>query len=394
MKLNKLFVSALAALAFVACSKDGEPGAEGPDNGQGMSVTISLKTSGSEAVQATGKGTRAEVDNFGSTAIILKTIKVFFADGMNGNILEFREFTSDQVKNRTAVFHSINPSATHAIVAANYGTLLNDTPATVADLENIQLQLTSYQVLADVPLMSEVGSLVPNELEHPEVEGETDVTWCKVELTVAPVLARIEIGGNLKITTSTEADEKFVYKDFTPKYVGLNGLYKECTLAGKPATSAECIYTNSNAVGFPVLSTVGDVTATPQWMYNEFPEIDQQNMIKVDDNVIDLSKVYAYNVMPGDEPEITLQFESTPISPDELGDSAIVPVSPKAYIKIVNFSKEGATDKLEAGKIYKIDGISFPQDKITMLDNQVLCVEVIVKVLDWTVETVTPEFGK
>ena len=58
MKLNKLFVSALAALAFVACSKDGETGAEGPESGQGMSVTISLRNSGSAAAQAAGKGTR------------------------------------------------------------------------------------------------------------------------------------------------------------------------------------------------------------------------------------------------------------------------------------------------------------------------------------------------
>lgn len=392
MKLNKLFVSVLAALAFVACSKDGESGAEGPESGQGLSVTVSLQTTGSAAVQTFGKGTRAEVDDFGTTAITLKSIQVFFADGENGNILESKSFSSEQVAAKTAVFHSINPSVTHAVVAANCDELLTATPATVAALKNIQLDLVSYQALADVPLMSEVGSLVPNESEHPEIPGETDVNWCKVSLTVAPVLARIEIGGKLEITTGAEG--KFVYKDFTPKYVGLNGLYEECTLAGETGAGAERIYANSNAVGFPVLSTVGDVTATPQWMYNGFPESDQQNMIEAVENAIDLSKVYAYNVMPGDKPEITLQFASTPISPDELAGSAIVPVSPKAYIKIVNFSKDDAIEKLEAGKIYKIDGISFSQDKVTMLDDQVLCVEVTVTVQDWVVEPVTPEFGK
>ena len=392
MKLNKLFVSALAALAVVACSKDGDPVTEGPENGQGLSVTVSLRTSGSAAVQTAGKGTRAEVDDFSSTAITLREIKVFFADGENGNILESREFSETDITEKKAVFHSINPSATHAVVAANCNELLTATPATVAALKNIQLDLTSYQGLADVPLMSAVGALVPNESEHPTTPGETDVNWCKVELTVAPVLARIEIGGNLEIAAGAEG--RFVYTDFTPKHVGLNGLYEKCTLTGGTVNGAARIYANSNAVGFPVLSTVGSVTATPQWMYNEFQTTAQQNMIQATDHTVDLGKVYAYNVMPEDKPEITVQFASTPIPADELAGSAIVPVSPKAYIKIVNFSKDGATEKLEAGKIYKIDGISFTQDKITMLDDQVLCVEVTVTVRDWEIVTVTPEFGK
>ena len=49
---------------------------------------------------------------------------------------------------------------------------------------------------------------------------------------------------------------------------------------------------------------------------------------------------------------------------------------------------------LAPGKIYKIENISFNQDKVTMLDNQVLCVEVSVTVQDWEIVDVeNPEFG-
>ena len=388
MKLNKLFVSALAALAFVACSKDGETGAEGPESGQGMSVTISLRNSGSAAAQAAGKGTRSsETDFTEATTITLKKIKVFFADA-DGNIVDDGEFTDEQIGDKLAVFHGINPSATQAIAAANYGELLSSTPATITALKATKLTLVDYQgskLQEEVPLMSEAAALEENtDKEHPDTAGETDeeVTWCKVSLNLVPVLSRIEIGGNLTITSDMEGE--FVYTEFTMAHVGLNGLFPACTLGGDE--SGERVYTNTNATGFPATGT------TPAWMYDALPDTD---LIAAPGNSASMEKVYAYNVMPGDKPEITLQFNSTPRQ--DLPEGAPVPVSPKAYIKIVNFTDAAVDNKmtLEPGKIYKIENISFPQDKVTMLDNQVLCVEVTVTVQDWEIVDVeNPEFGE
>lgn len=382
MKLNKLFVSALAALAFVACSKDGETGTEGPENGNGISVTVALRTAGSADAQAASLGTRAVEDNFTTdNKITLRDIKVFFADGADGNIVEAKTFSSEEIESGSATFHGINPSATHAVVVANSGQLLAATPATVAALKATELDLTSYQTdLAVVPVMSEVGALEENSTtEHPDTEGETDVTWCKVSLNVTPVLARIEIGGNLTITSEME-EGKFVYTEFNPANVGLNGLFPACTLGGDE--SGERVYTNTNATGFPATGT------TPTWMYDALTSTD---LIAAPGNSASMGGVYAYNVMPGDKPEITLQFNSTPRQ--DLPEGAPVPVSPKAYIKIVNFA-EGGSMTLESGKIYKINNISFNQDRVTMLDNQVLCVEVTVTVEDWKIVDVeNPEFG-
>ena len=391
MKLNKLFVSALAALAFVACSKDGETGAEGPESGQGMSVTISLRNSSSAAAQAAGKGTRSsETDFTETTTITLKKIKVFFADA-DGNIVDDGEFTDEQIGDKLAVFHGINPSATQAIAAANYGELLSSTPATITALKATKLTLVDYQkskLQEEVPLMSEAAALEENtDKEHPDTAGETDeeVTWCKVSLDLVPVLSRIEIGGNLTITSDMEGE--FVYTAFTMANVGLNGLFPACTLGGDE--SGERVYTNTNATGFP---DTGDTSPTPTWMYDALPNT---NLIEAVGNSAPMDKVYAYNVMPGDKPEITLQFNSTPRQ--DLPEDAPVPVSPKAYIKIVNFA-EGAVNNpmtLEPGKIYKIEDISFNQDKVTMLDNQVLCVEVAVTVQNWEIVDVeNPEFGE
>lgn len=391
MKLNKLFVSALAALAFVACSKDGETGAEGPESGQGMSVTISLRNSGSAAAQAAGKGTRAAVEE-GFTqdagkAIELKSITVFFADA-SGNIVETGKFDEAQLTAKKAVFHGINPSATQAIAAANYGDLLpSATPATITALKATELTLANYQSKAlqtEVPLISVATDLVPDEAaNHPDDvdHGDDKIAWYKVSLDLVPVLSRIEIGGNLTITSDMEGE--FVYTAFTMAHVGLNGLFPACTLGGDE--SGERVYTNTNATGFPATGT------TPAWMYDALPDTD---LIAAPGNSASMEKVYAYNVMPGDKPEITLQFNSTPRQ--DLPEGAPVPVSPKAYIKIVNFTDAAVDNKmtLGPGKIYKIENISFPQDKVTMLDNQVLCVEVTVTVQDWEIVDVeNPEFG-
>lgn len=391
MKLNKLFVSALAALAFVACSKDGETGAEGPESGQGMSVTISLRNSGSAAAQAAGKGTRAAEAGFtqdAGTAIELKSITVFFADA-DGNIVETGQFDEAQLTAKKAVFHGINPSATQAIAAANYGDLLpSATPATITALKATELTLADYQskkLQTEVPLISGAANLVPDEAaNHPaDVDhGDDKIAWYKVSLDLVPVLSRIEIGGNLTIT-SEMAEGKFVYSAFTMANVGLNGLYEACKLGG--GESGERVYTNANATGFPA---TGDTSPTPTWMYDALPNTD---LIAASGNSASMEKVYAYNVMPGDKPEITLQFNSTPMQ--DLPEGAPVPVSPKAYIKIVNFA-EGGSMTLAPGKIYKIEDISFNQDKVTMLDNQVLCVEVSVTVQDWEIVDVeNPEFG-
>ena len=274
MKLNKLFVSALAALAFVACSKDGETGAEGPESGQGMSVTISLRNSGSAAAQAAGKGTRAAVEE-GFTqdagkAIELKSITVFFADA-SGNIVETGKFDEAQLTAKKAVFHGINPSATQAIAAANYGDLLpSATPATITALKATELTLANYQSKAlqtEVPLISVATDLVPDEAaNHPDDvdHGDDKIAWYKVSLDLVPVLSRIEIGGNLTITSDMEGE--FVYTAFTMAHVGLNGLFPACTLGGDE--SGERVYTNTNATGFPATGT------TPAWMYDALPDTD------------------------------------------------------------------------------------------------------------------------
>lgn len=391
MKLNKLFVSALAALAFVACSKDGETGAEGPDDGQGMSVTISLRNSGSAAMQAAGRGTRIAGTEFtqdDGKGIELQSITVFFADA-NGNIVETGEFTSEQLAAKLAVFHGINPSATQAIAAANYGNLLSGTPATIAALKATDLTLADYQakkLQTDVPLSSVEANLVPDEAgNHPsDVEhGDDKVAWYTVSLHLVPVLSRIEIGGDLTITSGMD-EGVFVYTEFTPAHVGLNGLYATCKLGG--GESGNRVYTDANATGFPAID---GASSTPTWMYDA---LTGTNLIDAAGHSASMGGVYAYNVMPGDKPEITLQFNSTPRQ--DLPENAPVPVSPKAYIKIVNFAERGLMT-FEPGKIYKIENISFPQDKVTMLDNQVLCVEVNVTVQDWQIVDVeNPDFGE
>lgn len=383
MKLKSLLVSLLAVSALVACNKENDGGAAAPTDGNGISVTVSIKSS----------GTRAVANDFtAETAITLTDVTVYFTNGANGNIVDYAIFTAEQISAKSAVFHSINPSSTHAVIVANKGTLLTSVPATVADLNNTVLTMSDMQDLSTVPLKSVVGELITADAsghEAPEDGSEDDATidYRTVSLDVVPVLARIEIGGTLTMT-STADEGKFAYTNFTPSYVGLNGLHENGTLGG--VVSGSLIKANDNQTGFPVLSG----TTTPSWMYNEFDATDKQNMINADGNAVALSKVYAYNVMPGETPDVLLRFASVALPADQLPEG-IDPATPNAYIRIVNFTDESSAQiTIEPGKIYTIKDITFDQDKVTWLDNTVLCVEAIVKVQPWEIKDVDPEFGE
>lgn len=384
MKLDKMFVSALAVMALVACSKDSEGGSTGSPEGQGLSVTVAIKS-----------GTRSVVagsDSFTSqTAITLEDVTVFFSNGVNGNIVDTKTFSAEEIAAGSAVFHNINPSASHAVVVANAASLLTPVPTSIAALDAVNLTLSGLQDLASVPLKSNVGALVANDGEHtPPADGsenEVEVDYRQVELTVVPVLARIEIGGTLTLTaTDGNADGKFAYSKFTPAYVGLNGLHDLCTLAGTGV--GEAVWATDNQLGFPNVGT------TPAWMYDAFEEADAVDLIGDADHSFALSNVYAYNVMPGEKPVVMLRFASDPLPAAEI--PAGITVASPAYLKIVNFTDAATSQPLtiEAGKIYTIKDITFDQTDLTWLDNTVLCVEVTVTVEDWQIEDVTPEFGE
>lgn len=380
MKLKSLLVSLLAVSALVACNKENDGGAAAPTDGNGISVTVSIKSS----------GTRAVTDAFTSeTDITVNEITVYFTNGANGNIVDTKTFSPEEIKAGKAVFHGINPSSTHAVVVANANSLLSPVPTSVSELNNITLTMANMQTLTAVPLKSDVSPLVENDGVHDPAPGEEDATvdYRKVELTVGPVLARIEIGGTLTMTaTESNAGGVFAYSQFTPEYVGLNGLYENGKLGG--TTDGSLITANDNQTGFPVVGT------TPAWMYDAFDATDKQDMIAADGYAVALSKVYAYNVMPGEKPVVMLRFDSKPLPANQIPEG-IKTASP-AYLKIVNFTDDAKLNKItiEPGKIYTIEDITFDQDKVTWLDNTVLCVEAIVKVKDWEIKDVDPEFGE
>ena len=379
MKLKSLLVSLLAVSALVACNKENDGGAAAPTDGNGISVTVSIKSS----------GTRAVTDAFTSeTDITVNEITVYFTNGANGNIVDTKTFSPEEIAAGKAVFHGINPSSTHAVVVANANSLLSPVPTSVSELNNITLTMASMQKLDEVPLKSDVSPLVENDGVHDPAPGEEDATvdYRKVELTVGPVLARIEIGGTLTMTaTESNAGGVFAYSQFTPEYVGLNGLYENGKLGG--TTDGSLITANDNQTGFPVVGT------TPAWMYDAFDATDKQDMIAADGYAVALSKVYAYNVMPGEKPVVMLRFDSKPLPANQIPEG-IKTASP-AYLKIVNFTDESSAQiTIEPGKIYTIEDITFDQDKVTWLDNTVLCVEAIVKVQDWEIQDVEPEFGE
>ena len=263
MKLNKYFMLGLAGLAFAACSnEDGLPG--NGDDGESKTLVISISGISSGAgTKATGvtdpwsKDDGDGVNNIKSLTLLFTnadgivqysyaststTLPLLKKDGM--------KFTG--VKNVTAVYAVANKTV-NLSQGANINTLVTElseqglslTPESTDKPQSKVIYVggdTQLAQLASEPAQKPDGS----EYEGDEVHefGEKGNFYAKAEITLRPILSRIQIN-SIKIATAgqtetfpdvagggVEADEfRLTWENFKPVLHGvyLNNFYNKFT---------------------------------------------------------------------------------------------------------------------------------------------------------------------
>lgn len=362
MKLNNWFLMAVLTMGLTACNNDDAPENTLPE-GKGKTVTVTIKGTAE---------TRTALDDGFSTekTATLSSAKIFFLTGNtdDATICDIRELENTSGANQ---LHNVSPNATHAIVVGNFA--VSTTPATLKILKDLTGNLKGLTV-ENAPLVSTVEELTTDSFAD---ENSHDGEQYKVLLEVAPIVARIEIGGDLTLKLKTD-QTTFSYKTLTTKYVGLNNVKPSFTLGG--VASGTALNVDDNAEVWP------SATIKDGWSDALAPT----DLIAATDHKLAMG-TFGYNVAAGDQPFVMVSFEG--VAAD--GITSIPPV-PNAYLKIINFTSAATNQKitLEAGKIYQINNLEFEDGALTNLDNTVICVEATVTVKAWGVQTVSPEYGK
>ena len=190
---------------------------------------------------------------------------------------------------------------------------------------------------------------------------------------LATMLSRIELSGNLTCTNLGVS----AYSKLVLTHIGLNGVHQQFTLGGKPVGNE--LYDKTNQGGYPV--------SVPACFYDETsgPEITTTAETA-------LLAGYGYNVL-GQPKEMLLKFDTEFKSPVTEGFIVYDP----AYLKITGLkTAEGGKVTMEAGKIYQITDLEFTEEDLTDLDpgEPTICVTATVKVKDWEIVPVKPEYGE
>ena len=358
MKLNKYFMLGLAGLAFAACSNEDEGNDILTKGTKQISVTISA---GSYGQTKAGSGWTEDADK----AINPQNIKLYLLKA-DGNIVR----VEDAQVGSDNIYHNVSPEVTKIAAVANFN---EEQPLPAQgnwdnDILKATLNMNKYGAASTAPLASKVADLVPNGTDV--ADGNTMYT-ATVEL--ATMLSRIELNGNLKCSNLGNS----AYSKLALTHIGLNGVHQQFTLGG--AQVGDELYDKTNQGGYPV-----DV---PACFYDETsgPEITTTAETA-------LLAGYGYNVL-GQPKEMLLKFDTEFKSTVAEGFIVYDP----AYLKITGLkTKEGGKVTMEAGKIYQITDLEFTEEDLTDLDpgEPTICVTATVKVKDWEIVPVEPEYGK
>lgn len=357
MKLNKYFMLGLAGLAFAACSNEDEGNDILTKGTKQISVTISA---GSYGQTKAGSGWTEDADK----AINPQNIKLYLLKA-DGNIVEVK----DAQVGSDNVYHNVSPEVTKIAAVANFN---EDTPLPVEgnwenDILKATLNMNKYGAASTAPLASKVADLVPNGTDV--ADGNTMYT-ATVEL--ATMLSRIELSGNLTCTNLGNS----AYSKLALTHIGLNGVHQQFTLGGEPV--GDELYDKTNQGGYPV--------SVPACFYDETsgPEITTTAETA-------LLAGYGYNVL-GQPKEMLLKFNTEFKSPVAEGFIVYNP----AYLKITGLKTEKGEVTMEPGKIYQITDLEFTEEDLTDLDpgEPTICVTATVKVKNWDIVKVEPEYGK
>ena len=349
----KKFFMALAAVAMVATScvqGDDDFAVKGPQKSVQFSLANVIGTRGVDAMIPDD-----------ATKVVLNDCQVFFVEA-TGNFHPGKDINDADAEQyfttapTTALtFHFLPAAVEKVVVVGNYG---SEIIATNLDaVKALAATWTEQQNDENLLVYGEANLVASNDDDH----GNT----YKAEVKVKPLVARIEIGGFVCDFSDTPA-----YNEVYVTMVALNNYYTGYTIGGTPSTLSNTeIDTNSaypffNSTTAPTLSKdeVSGVALTPAAPTADFAA----------------DKYLVYHTFAGVVPQLVVRVKG-------VKDGVESPL----YLATKGFIKDGVSvTEFEPGTIYRMN-FAFAD---TALAQPEKCVEVSIKVAEWVVVNVTPEF--
>lgn len=360
MKTMKNYFMALAMVAMVAtsCAKDDVTKSVGI-SGEQKSVKFSLENV---------INTRSVDGMISAAKVTLNDCQVFFvgADGSlyNGKNSDGTEeatqyFTT--IPTETLAFHFLPAEVEKVVVVGNYGSEID--PANLNVIKALATEASAQQDDENLLVYGEASLVAMNDDGH----GNT----YKAEVSVKPLVSRIEIGGFVCDFSDTP-----LYDQVDVTMMALNNYYNDATIGGTLSNYSSTAISTSSAYPFfndttaPAYSkdVISNVSLTPAAPAVDFAQ----------------NEYLVYHTFAGDIPQLVVRvagYKNGAESPLYLATSAFY----DGTTKIESF---------EAGKVYrmKFNGENRFAFDDTDLNQPEKCVEVSIEAAEWVIVNVTPEF--
>lgn len=359
----------LAGLAFAACSNNDEPSVMESSKEKSVEVSIANATYGTP-------GTRTITTGFSKGDIAVADAANLKFLLLAGNRIQAVKTTKDATTKQGAkgniyTFHNVDGSVNGLAIIGNTNVTINANSNIDNVLNNIknEANLTSQQgALSKIVVYGKNTQW--EKKQEADDQGHTDVVYSAGQITVNPLLARLEVGEIGCKNLGDQAAEGAIplYKELTLKKIGLDNIKTDFSQTNLLA------YSDDDA---------GEKlwTAATTWVDN------------ITDVLTNAKKnaagTYAYNVVPGTTPRIILEIASYKANDNVEDPNAKFPwyVRANQYTGLLDESKG-----FEAGKIYQVK-FQFNCDNIKPWHPvQPICVEVEVVIPNWTIVELTPQY--
>ncbi len=375
MKTLKSLLMLCAGLSFCACSSDNEP--QLPEGAAAITIKIAPPTS--RTIDTTPYGGVEGEDK----VTVEGTIYVKLTADTGGGVKPVDA-------NNTVTFYGItNPTKVEAYV--NGGKFVNDNFTTIqidskkTDDSDSSDGIDNYDLQADaesVPAYGSVAISSSNLTTSTEYYGGVNYRMYAVTVPMSIPIARVEfaVSRESESTLFSSLNLAGVYLDYIKPTSGVeavNYYHKN----DKDLTDGESNVTYKT-------TATGDAAA----LLYDYETVGTIPFIAKDAVLPAASQVYAYNIFPGSVPHIKLWFNQA--AAKNSGDYVV----PYQYA-VVNSYNSGALTEFQAGKIYRITGLTLTDNNLSTNESGVDAdvvygIDVTVEEAKWDVVDVTGSWTK
>ena len=343
-------------MATSCVNNDNLPGVTGPQK----SVTFSLEN------VVSVRSVDGMIAN--SARVVLNDCQVFFvgSDGslytgknLDGTAEEIHYFTSAPTS--AVQYHFLPAAVEKVVVVGNYGSEL--APANLDAIKALAATAEAQQNDENLLVYGEAALVATTDDGH----GNT----YKAEVSVKPLVARIEIGGFV-----CGFSNPALYEQVDVTMVALNNYYADATLAGVVSNYTSTTIDNQSAYPFFNSTTapaytkdvVSNVSLTPA-----APSVD-----------FGTDSYLVYHTFAGNVPQLAVRIT---------GHNGSVE-SPLYLATKAFYDGSNKITEFEAGKVYRMkfngeNRFAFDDEDLNQPEK---CVEVSIEAAEWVVVNVTPEF--